>query len=410
MSASARNTPRADQSILSQEAIAEREDDLLAPYAMKAKNTRGRQHDERETRYRGAYRGIYQRDRDRVIHCTAFRRLEYKTQVFVNHEGDNYRTRLTHTLEVTQISRGIARALRLNEDLTEAVALAHDLGHTPFGHSGEDALRELMEGHGGFEHNIHGLRIVDHLERRYPNFPGLNLTYEVRECIARHATQHDNPPPAEFGSSGQPLLEGQVVDAADEIAYDNHDVEDGLLAGIIDPAQLEQLELWREAAARARAAFKTLPAPALPSQIVTFLINILVTDLLENSAREIARAGVRTAADAQAASRRLITFSADIQPKKKALETFLFDNLYRHYRVQRMASKAKHFIAELFQQYVEHPNLLPTDRQDQIGEEAAGGRTEEDACYRVVCDYIAGMTDRYAQEEYKRLFYPFERV
>jgi len=400
----------AARQVFSRSDIADREDRTLAPYAMKARDTRGRVHDEQETAYRGEYRGIYQRDRDRIVHCTAFRRLEYKTQVFVNHEGDNYRTRLTHTLEVTQIARGIARSLRLNEDLTEAVALAHDMGHTPFGHSGEDALRELMAGHGGFEHNTHALRICDKLERRYPNFPGLNLTHEVRECIAKHETRHDNPTPSEFDPDRQPLLEGQVVDAADEIAYDNHDVEDGLLAKIITAEQLEELELWREAAERAHDASKAPATPIRPTQVVTFLINILVTDLLENSSRRIQEAGVQGADDVQGRSQRLIGFSDAIKPKKRELEQLLLEDLYNYYRVQRMANKATRFIMELFQEYVRRPNQLAPYHQARIREEIAGGLSETDALHRVVCDYIAGMTDRYAQDEYKRLFHPFARV
>ena len=396
--------------VMSREGISEREDLILAPYAMKAKNSKGRVHDEHETQYRGSTRGVYQRDRDRIIHCTAFRRLEYKTQVFVNHEGDNYRTRLTHTLEVAQIAHGIARALRLNEDLTEAVALAHDLGHTPFGHSGEEALRELMAGHGGFEHNSHGLRIVDKLERRYPNFPGLNLSYEVRECIAKHSTRHDVPSPSEFDPSRRLLLEGQAVDAADEIAFSNHDVEDGLRAGMITPEQLDGLALWREAVACANDAFKEIDTTVKPTQVITFLIHILTIDLLRNSARDIAEAGVASAADVQACEKKLIGFSAEMQSKKRELENFLYDNLYRHYRVARMANKAQRFITELFQEYVRRPDQLPPPCQDRIKEEVAEGLSREDALPRAVCDYLAGMTDRYAQEEYLRLFYPFERV
>ena len=377
--------------ILSREDIAEREDQLLAPYAMKAKNTRGRVHDEQGTKYRGATRGVYQRDRDRIIHCTAFRRLEYKTQVFVNHEGDNYRTRLTHTLEVAQIARGIARALRLNEDLTEAVALAHDLGHTPFGHSGEDALHELMGGHGGFEHNTHGLRIVDRLEHRYPNFPGLNLTHEVRESIAKHTTSYDAPSSTEFDPNRQALLEGQVVDAADEIAFDNHDIEDGLRAGVITSDQLGKLELWREASGYAEAAFEHLGRPVRPTQVITFLIHILTIDLLEHAAKQIREAGLTSAEDVQARGERPVSFSPSMKPKKEELEAFLFEN-------------------ELFQEYTREPNQLPPHHQARIEEETAGGLNREDALHRVVCDYIAGMTDRYAQEEWKRLFYPFERV
>ncbi|MFH1732557.1 MAG: deoxyguanosinetriphosphate triphosphohydrolase [Planctomycetota bacterium] len=383
---------------------------MLAPWAMKSKDSSGRAHDEGETTYRGATRGIYQRDRDRVIHCAAFRRLEYKTQVFVSHEGDNYRTRLTHTLEVAQIARGIARALRLNEDLTEAVALAHDLGHTPFGHSGEDVLHELMAGHGGFEHNTHGLRIVDRLENRYPNFPGLNLTHEVRECIAKHSTRHDNPAATEFDPERQALLEGQAVDAADEIAFNNHDVDDGVRAGIIKPEQLDELELWREAAGRADEAFRDLDSAVRPTQVITFLIHILTIDLLESSVERIRAAGVGSAADVQACGQRLIGFSDGVQAKKRELENFLLEDLYRHARVQRMADKATRCIAGLFHEYVRDPGLLSPNGRAKVQDEIGRGLPEEDALHRVVCDYIAGMTDRFAQEEYKRLFHPSERV
>ena len=402
--------PTLDPDLVSREDITEREAGTLAPWAMKSADTRGRVHPEGETTYRGATRGIYQRDRDRIIHCTAFRRLEYKTQVFVNHEGDNYRTRLTHTLEVAQISRGIARALRLNEDLTEAVALAHDLGHTPFGHSGEDALHELMKDHGGFEHNTHGLRIIDRLESRYPNFPGLNLSHEIRESVAKHSTRHDSPMPNEFDRSTRELLEGQAVDAADEIAYNNHDVEDGVRAGIIKPGQLGELELWREAAGRADEAFRDMGHDIKATQVITFLIHILTIDLLENSIERIRAAGVESATDVQACGERLIGFSEGTRARKRQLEDFLFENLYRHYRVQRMASKSRRFITELFNAFVEDPGLLSSNNQAKIQDEIAGGMSEEDARYRVVGDYIAGMTDRFALDEYKRLFHPFERV
>ena len=390
--------------------IADRERSYLAPYAAHEANSRGRQYDESRTEYRGVTRGLYQRDRDRIIHCGAFRRLEYKTQVFVNHEGDNYRTRLTHTLEVAQIARGIARALRLNEDLTEAVALAHDLGHTPFGHSGEDALRELMAEHGGFEHNHHGLQIVDRLERRYPDFPGLNLTYETRECIARHRTRHDHPTPAGFAPDKQSLLEGQVVDAADEIAYDNHDLEDGIRAGIITQEQLDRLELWQEATGRAEQAFDGLEADVRPPQIITFLIHILTIDLLAHSAEQIREAGVAGPDDVREHDRSLITFSPAIRAKKQQLEEFLFENVYHHYRVTRMATKAKRFLIELFHAYVDEPGQLPPSARAQIDEAMAAGASGDDALYRGVCDYIAGMTDRFALDEYRRLFVPFERV
>ena len=395
------------QILLSQEDMADREKEFLAPYAMHAKDSRGRVHDESETSFRGAYRGLYQRDRDRIIHCTAFRRLEYKTQVFVNHEGDHYRTRLTHTLEVAQIARGIARALRLNEDLAEAIALAHDLGHTPFGHSGEDALRELMADYGGFEHNVHGLRIVDLLERRYPNFHGLNLTHEIRESMAKHATRHDRPVPAGFDTK-RAILEAQTVDCADEIAYNNHDVEDGLLAGIISVKQINDLALWQMATERAAKAFKSLPFN--PAQTVTFLINILVTDLLENTMRNIERAGVKTSDDVRNCGTKLVSFSDKIKAAKTELEDFLNTELYQHYRVQRMANKAKRFIEDMFKEYTREPNQLPPEHQKRRAEEIEAGTPAASALPRVVCDYIAGMTDRFAQDEYKRLFYPFERV
>jgi dGTPase len=402
--------PSPPEGVLSTQDLARREAWLLAPSAMHACESRGRVHDEATTAFRGSTRGLYQRDRDRIIHCTAFRRLEYKTQVFVNHEGDNFRTRLTHTLEVAQISRGIARALRLNEDLTEAVALAHDLGHTPFGHAGEDALRELLADHGGFEHNVHGLRIVDRLERRYPNFPGLNLTYEVRECIAKHATRHDHPPISEFDPEREPLLEGQVVDAADEIAYDNHDVEDGLLMGILTVEQLDGLELWREAVGRAESSFAGTGADVQPSQVLTFLINTLAMDLLTHSIEQIRDAGVASSQDVRTCGRRLIAFSPEMRRKKSELEKFLLTELYQDYRVTRMTNKAKRFLIELFDEYVRDPSQLHPDDQARIEEETAAGLHADQALYRVVCDYIAGMTDRFAQDEYKRFFYPFERV
>jgi dGTPase len=402
--------PTLDPDLVSREDITERETSTLAPWAMKSADTRGRVHDEGPTTYRGATRGIYQRDRDRIIHCTAFRRLEYKTQVFVNHEGDNYRTRLTHTLEVAQISRGIARALRLNEDLTEAVALAHDLGHTPFGHSGEDALHELMKDHGGFEHNTHGLRIIDHLENRYPNFPGLNLSYEVRESVAKHSTRHDSPMPNEFDPSTHALLEGQAVDAADEIAYNNHDVEDGVRAKIIKPGQLGELELWREAAGRADEAFRDMGHDIKPTQVVTFLIHILTIDLLENSIEQIRAAGVGSVADVQACGHKLIGFSESTRAKKRQLEDFLLESFYRHQRVQRMASESKRCITELFDAYIADPALLTPSNQTRMENEIAGGMSREDALHRVVGDYVAGMTDRFALKETERLFHPSDKV
>jgi len=389
--------------LMARDQMEEREEQLLAPYAMHSAASRGRRYAEAATLvHRGIYRSAYQRDRDRIVHCTAFRRLEYKTQVFVNHEGDYYRTRLTHTLEVAQISRQIARALQLNEDLCEAVALAHDVGHTPFGHSGEEALAELMAEKGGFEHNRQGLRVVDLLERRYPEFPGLNLTYEVRESLAKHHTRYDGLPGDEFSGTEMPLLEAQVIDAADEIAYNNHDLDDGLAAEILEEEPLRaNVALWAEAYEKVERACPDAPKRRKVLQTVAALINQEVVDLMEHSFRLIAESGVRSVADVRAAGRRLIRFSPELQKQREELQDFLMAHLYRHYRVMRMANKAKRFTADLFHEYARNPNELPPEFQEWAGE--AGVE-------RAVCDYIAGMTDRFAQDEYRRLFYPFERV
>jgi len=377
----------------------EREERELAPYAMHAAESRGRGQPEEDQAYRNVYRGLYQRDRDRIIHCRAFRRLEYKTQVFVNHEGDHYRTRLTHTLEVAQISRSIARALRLNEDLVEAIALGHDLGHTPFGHSGEEALGELMKDDGGFEHNTHGLRVVDKLERRYPNYDGLNLTYEIRESFAKHTTRHDRPAHTNFDPNENPTLEAQVVEAADEIAYNNHDLEDGLLAGILTLDELEEVKLWAEVFHWVKKRIPHARRQVQIYQTITTLINLLATDLMRTSFQLISDYSVKNVDDVRRAPRRLVAFSDAILPEKEQMEQFLVARMYRHYRVARMASKARRFIQELFAEYVSEPSQLPPEFQ-KLG--------QKEGVKRAVCDYIAGMTDRHAQNEYRRLFYPFE--
>ncbi len=372
----------------------------LSPLAMHASISRGRSHPEDEH----SLRAPYQRDRDRIIHCAAFRRLEYKTQVFVNHEGDNYRTRLTHTLEVAQISRSIARALGLNEDLTEAIALAHDLGHTPFGHSGEEALNDLMADDGGFEHNRHGLRVVDRLELRYPGFAGLNLTYEVREAFLKHTTSYDTPAAEqahEFRPEETIHLEGQIVAAADEIAYDNHDIDDGLSSGLLDWDELEQVPLWRRALDRSSERNGPLEGRMLQAQAVRLLINIMVEDIIASTVDRIAESGVKSAGDVRTLGRSLVLPSDPITAEKTALEEYLHEKLYRHYRVCRMTNKARHFVKEMFEEYVDHPDDLPPEYQQIASAEGTG---------RAVADYIAGMTDRYAQEEYQRLFHPFEKV
>jgi dGTPase len=335
-----------------------------------------------------------------VVHSTAFRRLEYKTQVFLTHEGDFFRTRLTHTLEVAQIARTLARALNLNEDLTEAVALTHDLGHTPFGHSGEEALAELMRDHGGFEHNRHGVRIIDYLEHPYPQFRGLNLTYEIRECVAKHATRFDRPEMQDF-EPGQPPLEGQVVELADSIAYDSHDLDDALAMGIVTAADLAHLSIFHQAAADFAGNLSDLTDDQRIRRIAKLLIDLMATDAIAASQQAIQESGVASLDDVRVAPRRLIVLSAGLAPKVDELETFLLGRVYRHYRVARIITKARRFITQIFEAYQANPDLLPPKYRAQADAEGLP---------RAICDYIAGMTDRYAQDEYQRLYEPFERV
>jgi len=378
--------------------IKELEDQFLAPYAMKSHDTRGRVHLEKEH----PYRSVYQRDRDRVIHSAAFRRLEYKTQVFVNHEGDYYRTRLTHTIEVAQIARTIAAALGLNADLTEAIALAHDLGHTPFGHSGEDALNELMAKHGGFNHNSHGLRVVDILEERYPDFPGLNLTWEVREGIIKHSSAFDKSVKIkEFAPNEMPTLETQVVDIADEIAYDNHDLDDGLTSGLLKEENLKELELWDKITEQIDNKYAKLLPERRKYLVIRSLIDMQVTDLIKETEKNIGQLDLKSCAQAKKAGIKIVSFSKPMRSLRKPLRGFLMENLYNHYRVIRMSSKAKRFIQELFTIYLNNPRQLPAHMQKHLPKEGAR---------RVVCDYIAGMTDRYCLDEYKKLFDPYEKV
>ena len=378
--------------------LEERETRDLAPYAAHSSRSLGRVHDEPEH----PYRTRFQRDRDRVIHSAAFRRLEYKTQVFVNHEGDYYRTRLTHSMEAAQISRTIARVLGLNEDLCEVLALSHDLGHTPFGHSGQDALHECMKDHGGFEHNIQSLRVVTILERRYPEFPGLNLTFESRESIRKHTVRDDMPVDPEYKPEWAPLLEAQGVDFADSIAYDAHDIDDGFEAGILSLEQLGNVVLWREAEEAVRDRYPgDLPGPMLVRQSVLQLINLEVTDLGAHTEQTLNRLGVDSVEKVRAAAEPLVGFSPEMSKKKKELQSFLHANVYRHHRVLIMQAKAIRFIRALFEAYASNPDQLPPrfrDWADQVG------------VPRAVADYIAGMTDRFAQGEYKKLFHPFENI
>lgn len=376
----------------------EKREELLAPYAQRSKRSKGRRHKESEH----SYRSCYQRDRDRIIYSTAFRKLEYKTQVFVNHEGDYYRTRLTHTLEVAQIAKSIARALRLNEDLVEAISLAHDLGHTPFGHSGEDALHELMKDHGGFDHNAHGLRVVDYLEERYPDFPGLNLTYEVREGIIKHSTAYDLPRPIiPFESTASPLLEIQVVDIADEIAYDNHDLDDGIMSKLIREEDLKVVPVWAKKDSQIRKAHPGVKDEIRKYQIIRSIINEQVTDVLTQTENNIRRYKIRKQQDVLKLPVRPVAFSKMLENARKPMREFLQNNLYQHYRVARMSNKAYRFITSLFNVYLDKPEQLPPSTHNRLKKEDK---------HQVVCDYIAGMTDRYALDEYKKFFEPYERV
>lgn len=384
--------------MLTQKQIKDYEQDFLAPYAMKSSKSRGRMHKEEEHPYRSAY----QRDRDRIIHSSAFRLLEYKTQVFVNHEGDYYRTRLTHTLEVAQIARTIALALRLNVDLTEAIALAHDLGHTPFGHSGEDALNELMSKHGGFNHNAHGLRVVDELEERYPDFPGLNLTWEVREGIVKHSTQFDKSVKfKDLAPQEMPTMETQIVDIADEIAYDNHDLDDGLTSGLIKEEDLKGLSIWKKINNSIPEKYANINPEKKKYMLVRNLINMQVTDLIQETEKKIRELKLRSPADIKLMKHKIISFSPAMQQYRKPLRNFLMEKLYHHYRVIRMTDKAKRFIKELFQVYMSRPEALAPRVQKRI---------RQDGARKAICDYIAGMTDRNALDEYKKLFDPYSKV
>jgi dGTPase len=372
----------------------------LAACAQTSARSRGRRHPEAEHLYRSAY----QRDRDRIVHSRAFRRLEYKTQVFVNHEGDHYRTRLTHSIEVSQIGRTVARALGLNEDFVESLALSHDLGHTPFGHLGEDVLDGFMRDHGGFDHNRQTLRIVERLEERYPGFPGLNLTFEVREGIAKHSGPIDTlraPEFAEYEPLLQPPLEAQLIDLVDEIAYNHHDIDDGLASGILAPDALAaEVPLFGEPLARARKGFPGADERALRTVALRGLIDTLVTDLIESTASAIEAAGVSSVEEVRAA-RPLAGLSPSVAEQNRALKRYLRAHLYEHHRIERMKDKAARVLHALFARYLENPRLLPDDPRRRIGTEGL---------HRAIADYIAGMTDRYATEEHQRLFDPTIRV
>ena len=379
------------------EKLEEIELSTLAPYAQKSQSSRGREYPESES----ATRTAYARDRDRIIHTTAFRRLEYKTQVFVYYEGDHYRTRLTHTLEVAQLGRSVARGLGCNEDLTEAICLAHDLGHPPFGHAGEHALNELMSAYGGFNHNTQSFRIVTQLERRYPDFAGLNLTYETREGMIKHETDYDKSDAKGYEPDKRGSMEAQIANLADEIAYNAHDLDDGLRAGMFHMSELDDLELWQEIKAIVGWS-NGQPLPHITRhEIIRELIGLSVTDVLENTMAKINDNNVDSVEKVQVQDTNLVGYSDQFGPKVRQLKKFLFDRMYRHYRLIRMQTKAERFITELFNAYVDEPNMLPTDTQRLL---------DNAPISQVVSDYIAGMTDRYALAEWEKLFDPNRRA
>jgi dGTPase len=371
------------------------EDKSLANYGMRSKDTKGRAYLDSEPDYRTSF----QRDRDRILHTTAFRRLEYKTQVFINLEGDYFRTRLTHTLEVAQIGRTLARALGANEDLVETICLAHDLGHSPFGHSGEIALARLMKDFGGFDHNKQSLRIVTELEQRYPEFPGLNLTWEVREGMVKHESEYDISDAREFSPELRGNLETQIANVADELAYTTHDLDDGLRSGMITPQTLDGIALWeilRETYNWHGAILDEIERHRMIRQ----LVGLMVTDMLQATETRIKDSKVKSALDIQKLKHNIIGYSEEMQRRNRELKDILYRKLYRHYRVVRMQVKAERIIADLFNAYRAEPTILPDHVQFFV---------EKRGLERTICDYIAGMTDRYAIEEHQKLFNPFEK-
>jgi dGTPase len=379
--------------VRTREDLEEAEPSALAPWGMRSAESRGRRHPEAPDEYRTAF----QRDRDRIIHSTAFRRLIGKTQVFVSDTGDHYRTRLTHSIEVSQIARSVARSLGLNQDLTEAVALAHDLGHAPFGHSGGDALDELMKAHGGFEHNLQSFRILEHLEIQYPNFPGLNLTYEVRESILKHHRPFEGPEYADYRPGESPLLEAQLVDVADGIAYNSHDLDDGVRSGILDSDGLDRVDLLAEVKREVLARHPGLAGRSLVQKIVAGVINFLVRDLLKSTAQRLKDLSIRSVEDVRRTRDAIVTFSPAVAKAEAGLRKWLYDNFYTHDRVSGMRHRSKVFLAALFDAFVAEPQLLPQRFRDLAREEGI---------QRAAADYIAGMTDGYAQRIYRRLFDP----
>ena len=380
------------------EKLEELEAATLAPYALLSKNSRGRLHPENESKSRTAF----QRDRDRIIQTTAFRRLEYKTQVFVFYEGDHYRTRLTHTLEVAQLGRSIARGLGANEDLAEAICLAHDLGHAPFGHAGEHALNVMMADHGGFNHNTQSYRVVTELENRYPDFRGLNLTYETREGMLKHETDYDQSEATEYEPDKRASVEAQIANVADEMAYNAHDLEDGLRAGLFTPRDLEELDIWRLLIETVSIKWNGQPFDEIARRgIIRELIGACVVDVVTTTSKVLEDNKLDSPLAVQQYDGNVVGYSPEMGRMVRQLKDYLYENMYRHYRLVRMQVKAERFVAALFEAYVAEPGMLPTKTQQQL---------ENLPVERVVCDYIAGMTDRFALEEWEKLFDPYRKA
>ncbi|MEJ2486441.1 MAG: deoxyguanosinetriphosphate triphosphohydrolase [Anaerolineales bacterium] len=379
--------------IYNREKLEALEDQILAPYGIRSSQTKGRHFPDHEPNYRTSF----QRDRDRILHTTAFRRLEYKTQVFINYEGDYFRTRLTHTLEVAQIGRTLARTLGANEDLVETICLAHDLGHPPFGHSGEMALHRLMKDYGGFDHNKQSFRIINKLEKRYDEFPGLNLTWEVLEGVVKHETEYDISDAREYNPDLRGHLEAQLANVADELAYTAHDLDDGLRSGMISPEMLSGIEIWEILREGIQWREETL-SDLNRHRLIRHLIGILVSDVVAATDEKIRNANVKSVLDIQKLDYNVAGHSSDMHRRNREIKDFLYNKLYRHYRVVRMAVKAENTITELFNAYRSEPTMLDDTFQALI---------EERGLERTICDYIAGMTDRYAVEEHKKLFDPF---
>ena len=380
--------------------LEQREDQFLAPYGMRSRASRGRLYPEEEHPYRTAY----QRDRDRIVHTTAFRRLEYKTQVFVYSEGDHYRNRLTHSIEVAQVGRTMARALGGNEDLTEAICLAHDLGHPPFGHVGEATLNDLMKNFGGYDHQRQTYRILTELEQRYPEHPGLNVTYEVREGVVKHDTDYDVVDARNYWPEERGTLECQLSNLADEIAYNTSDMDDGLRSSILDPAAVLQLAIARKVLESLGEPLTVdLRNPMVRYRFIRRMVGLEVSDVINATAQNITQAGVVTLTDLRALPSNVADYSSEFQALNGELKQYLFKNFYRHYRVVRMASKAERTLRDLFHAYAQEPLQLPPEIQQRAQSHPSGHE-------RVVCDYLAGMTDRYAIQEHKRLFDPEERA